>query len=58
MQTFNPELTRHMDARTEQRELAARWRIARATRSDPSTPTAERRWRRSRVPATTATRAC
>ena len=32
MQTFNPELTRHMDARGEQRELAARWRMARAGR--------------------------
>ena len=32
MQTSNPELIRHMDARREQRELAAKWRIARTSR--------------------------
>lgn len=49
--TWNPELTRHMDARREQRELAASWRIARATGGDPSTPAVERRWRRPRLAA-------
>lgn len=34
MQTFHPELTRHMDARGEQRNLASRWRMARAGRSN------------------------
>ena len=32
MQTFHPELIRHMDARDEQRSLAARRRMARASR--------------------------
>lgn len=48
MQTFNPELTRHMDARHEQRELAARWRIARAGRTS-----AARRRTRAQGPVTT-----
>ena len=32
--TYNPELTRHMDARSEQRALASRWRMARAGRTN------------------------
>ena len=32
MQTFHPELIRHMDARAEQRSLARRWRMAHAGR--------------------------
>ncbi len=39
MQTFNPELTRHMDARREQRQLAADWRLARATKGNSAAPT-------------------
>lgn len=41
MQTFNPLLIRHMDVRGEQREMAARWRMARA---------GSRNSRRSRIP--------
>jgi hypothetical protein len=32
MQTFHPELIRHMDGRAEQRSLARRWRMAHASR--------------------------
>ncbi|MEO7197875.1 MAG: hypothetical protein ABIZ50_05320 [Solirubrobacterales bacterium] len=39
MQTFNPELTRHMDARREQRQLAADWRLARAAKGNDAAPT-------------------
>jgi hypothetical protein len=43
MQTFHPDLIRHMDARDEQRSLAARLRMARAGR---------RNARRAEVPRT------
>jgi hypothetical protein len=45
MQTARPELIRHMDARREQRELAAKWRLARAgrRRADAAPAPAQRR---------------
>jgi len=48
MHTFHPELTRHMDARSEQRKLAARWRMARAGRTNSK----QSRTYRSDAPAT------
>jgi len=42
MQTFHPELTRHMDARGEQRSLASRWRMARAGRNNDRRPSPSR----------------